>query len=540
MTASLACAEAVVGQLLAQGVTDLVLAPGSRSAPLALAADAAARAGLLRLHVRVDERGAGFLALGLAKATGRCVPVVTTSGTAVGNLLPAVMEAHHSGIPLLVVSADRPAALVGAGTNQTTDQTLVLAGFLRHLARISSAAPVASWSAQVARAVVKASGVLSRDPGPAQLNVELAEPLLPTVGVVGGPAALAPVRTGRLGRPEPVALPGTPATLVVCGDAGLEVGRAAVALAAGAGMPLLAEPSSNARSGPNALATGRLLLAGELGGRIERVIVFGRPNLSRPVTTLLSRPDVEVVVVTAVADFVDPGWRASLVAGAVTVEPAPGDWLVAWQQADRARLADLAGLLAATSRLTGPELARLVVAGVGVGQVLCLGNSNPIRDADLAPVRADPVPVFANRGLSGIDGTISTAIGIALGSGVPATLLCGDLAFFHDVGALAIGPGEPRPDLRVVVADDGGGSIFATLEYGQPRFAEAFERVFATPTGLDPAAVAAGYGVPSRRLRTSAEVSAALAEPVAGLEVLVVGIDRSGRAEQARRIVSGR
>lgn len=539
MTAALACAQAVIGQLLAQGMTDLVLAPGSRSAPLALVADAAARAGRLRLHVRVDERVAGFVALGLAKASGRCVGVVTTSGTAVGNLLPAVMEAHHSSVPLLVISADRPAALVGVGANQTTDQTLVLAGFLRHLARVTSAGPAAAWPAQTARAVLSAAGALSRDPGPAQLNVELAVPLVPADGSVAEPPVMAPVRTGSLGAPEPIALTGTPRTLVVCGDATAAAGRMAAELAAAAGLPLLAEPSSNARFGPNALATGRLLLTGDLGARIERVVVFGRPNLSRPVTALLSRPDVEVVVVTGVGDFIDPGWQASLVTGAVTVPPGPADWLEAWQGADRDRLDDLTGVLAATPDLTGPALARLVVAAVGSDEVLCLGNSNPIRDADLAPVAGDPVQVFANRGLSGIDGTISTAVGVALATGVPTTLLCGDLAFCHDAGALAIGPGEPRPDLRVVVADDAGGSIFATLEYGQPRFAAAFERVFATATGLDPAAMAAGYGVPARRLTTTAEVSAALARPVAGLEVLVVGIDRSGRAEQTRRIEGG-
>lgn len=172
--------------------------------------------------------------------------------------------------------------------------------------------------------------------------------------------------------------------------------------------------------------------------------------------------------------------------------------------------------------------------------MLCLGNSNPIRDADLAPVSPGPRSVFGNRGLSGIDGTISTATGVALATGAPTTLLCGDLAFFHDAGALAIGPGEPRPALRIVVADDAGGSIFATLEYGQPRFADAFERVFATPTGLDPVAVALGYGVPARRVTTLAEAAAVLAEPVSGLEVVVVPIDRSGRAAQARRIALGK
>ncbi|MCB0913828.1 MAG: 2-succinyl-5-enolpyruvyl-6-hydroxy-3-cyclohexene-1-carboxylic-acid synthase, partial [Propionibacteriaceae bacterium] len=167
-----------------------------------------------------------------------------------------------------------------------------------------------------------------------------------------------------------------------------------------------------------------------------------------------------------------------------------------------------------------------------------LANSHPVRDADLAPVRADPGPVYANRGLSGIDGTIATATGVALATNTPTTLLCGDLAFAHDAGSLAIGPTEPRPSLRIVVADDRGGSIFAALEYGQERFGSAFERVFATPTGLDLVAVAAAYGVPARRLRTAEEVAGALAEPAGGIEVLVVDVDRAGRAELSRSLAA--
>nr|WP_300142781.1 2-succinyl-5-enolpyruvyl-6-hydroxy-3-cyclohexene-1-carboxylic-acid synthase [Propionicimonas sp.] len=535
MSESVACAQAVIGQLLAQGVTDLVLAPGSRSAPLALVADAAAREGLLRLHVRVDERGAGFLALGLAKASRRCVPVITTSGTAVGNLLPAVMEAAHSGVPLLVLSADRPAALVGTGANQTTEQLDLFSGFLRHRGRVSSTAAPASWAAQAARAVLAAGGEVSGHPGPAQLNLELGLPLVPGSGQALVPAPRGALRTGRSARPEPVALPGGPRTVVVCGDADPATGREARTLAEAAGLPLIAEPSSNARTGANALATGRLLLAGPLGRQVERVLVFGRPNLSRPVTALLARADVEIVVVASGPEYVDPGWRASLVAGAVTVEPGPAEWLDAWRTADAERAARL-GELNLAGALSGPELARLVVAAVPQDQVLCLANSNPIRDADLAPVRADPGPVYANRGLSGIDGTLATAAGVALASGAPTTLLCGDLAFVHDAGSLAIGPGEPRPTLRVVVADDNGGSIFATLEYGQDRFADSFERVFATPTGLDLVALATGFGVPARRVSTAAEVAVALTEPWTGIEILVVDVDRSGRAEAARRL----
>lgn len=538
MSDSLTCARVLLGQLLAQGVVDLVLAPGSRSAPLALVADATAREGLLRLHVRVDERGAGFLALGLAKASGRCVPVVTTSGTAVGNLLPAVMEAHHCGVPLLVVSADRPASLVGTGANQTTEQTDLFDGFLRYRARVSSAAAPDSWPAQAARAVLAAEGALSRRPGPAQLNVELGLPLVPADGPADGPVPAGAVEVGRPADPAPVLLPGTPRTVVVCGDAPPATGRAALELAEAAGVPLVAEPSSNARAGATALATGRLLLAGELAGQIERVILFGRPNLSRPVTALLSRPDVEVVVVTDTPDYPDPGRRARLVVPSVAIEPGPAGWLAFWQAQDAELAAGIDALLAEASGLTGPQLARIVVGAVPADQVLCLANSNPIRDADLAPVRDDPGPVYANRGLSGIDGTLATAIGVALATNAPTTLLCGDLAFAHDAGSLAIGPGEPRPELRIVVADDRGGSIFATLEYGQERFAGAFERVFATPTGLDLVALAAGYGVPARRLRTIEEVAGALAEPVRGLEVLVVDVDRAGRAGLTRRLAA--
>ena len=235
------CAATVLAQLIAQGLTDLVLCPGSRSAPLALAAHRAEREGRLRLHVRTDERSAGFLALGLGKASGRPAAVVTTSGTAVANLLPAVMEAHHAGVPLIVLSADRPAALVGFGANQTTDQAGLFTGFVRYAARVSSAAPGASWAAQTARAWIAAAGTPGHGPGPAHLNIELAEPL---VGPVSDPMAT-PVRSTASLPGEPLVLPTGPSTLLVCGDASPEVGAAVAALAADARLPLVAEPSSN-------------------------------------------------------------------------------------------------------------------------------------------------------------------------------------------------------------------------------------------------------------------------------------------------------
>ncbi len=515
------CAATIVAQLLAQGVREVVLAPGSRSAPLALALARAEAESRLRLHVRYDERSAGFLALGLAKGSGVPVAVVTTSGTAVGNLLPAVLEAHHAGVPLIVVSADRPAAMVGFGANQTTDQVRFFEPFVRWSARVSSAAPSASWAAQAAKAWLVASGLVSRNPGPVHLNVELAEPL---VGPVSDPMAT-PVRSTASLPGEPLVLPTGPSTLLVCGDASPEVGAAVAALAADARLPLVAEPSSNARSA--AVRTGRLLLGGPLAQRVQRVVVFGHPTLSRPVNRLLARRDVELVVVSPTADWVDPGWHASSVASAVVIEPCDGAWAAEWSDADARVSSALDDLLADQGVFTGPALAAAVAASVPDGDVLVLGSSQPIRDADLSPL--DGQVVYANRGLAGIDGTISTAVGIALATGRPTTLVCGDLTFLHDANGLAAGLGERRPNLRVVVADDSGGSIFATLEYGSAEFSDAFERVFATPSGVDVAGVAEAHGLPVMRVSDATGLQTALARPISGVEVIVARIDRAGR-----------
>jgi len=518
------CATTVLAQLVAQGVGEFVLAPGSRSAPLALALHAADAAGRLRLHVRVDERSAAFLALGLARGSGRPAAIVTTSGTAAGNLLPAVMEASHSGVPLVVVTADRPSELVGFGANQTTDQQRLFGGFTRYRAQVDATASAPSWTAAAARAVLAATGATGAAPGPAHLNLGLPEPL------VGAAVPWPEVRAVRQQPPEAVVeqLEPGPRTLVVCGDATPAVGAAARRFAAAAAAPLVAEPTSNARSGAEALRCGRLLLGTDTGlaARIERVVVFGHPTLSRPVSAMLARDDLDLVVVGA-GEWPDPGRRAVRLVRAVTLAAQPPEWLGAWRRADAALAARLDRALATLDHPSGPALAAAVAAAVGAG-TLVLGNSQAVRDADLAPVPATSGLRLGNRGLAGIDGTLATAAGIALGLGQPVTLLCGDLTFLHDSGALAIGPGEPRPALRVVVADDGGGSIFATLEYGGSDYADAFERVFATPSGIDPVALAAGYGVDSRRIAL-AEVPAALAAAPDRLEVLVVGIDRSQR-----------
>lgn len=494
-------AQAFVRAMLGQDVTDAVLAPGSRSAPLALALFAADEQALIRLHVRVDEREAGFLALGLAKASGRVVPVVTTSGTAVANLHPAMLEARHSRLPLMAVTADRPERLRGTGANQTTVQPGLFPGV------------------PVVERLTALAGVV-RQGGPVHLNLEFDEPLVEPVEWEFGLTSLAvaaPVSE------VPARLDLGPSTVVVAGD-GSDPSLADVAAAAQ--WPIVAEPSSGLRDAPTSVACGRVVLGGPLGRRIERVVSAGHPTLSRPVTRLLSRTDLPIVHVGDATTFPAPAGRnVSLVDGIAVDGPGDEGWARSWLEAGD-RVGDA---LIAAEPLT---VARAVWAAAGDG-LLVAGSSNPIRDLDLvAPVRVPGPRVLANRGLAGIDGTVSTAIGAALATpldaGGRAIALMGDLTFLHGANGLLIGPDEPRPALTVVVLNDDGGGIFHTLEQGAPEYADAFERVFGTPTRTSIEFLCAAHGVP-HRLVAPTDLAGALTTAPVGLEVVEVRVTRAGR-----------
>ena len=379
-----------------------------------------------------------------------------------------------------------------------------------------------------------ATGTRGDGPGPVHLNVALHPPLVPgpdedLTWPTGEPVRIAPCPPAF-----PEELP--PArTVVLAGDAA--PGTIPGPLP---DVPVLAEPSSNLRR-PGAIATYRLLLTTGLADRIERVVVVGHPTLSRPVVRLLSRSDVEIVVVSERLDWPDPGRAADRVLPAVPTVPADPAWTEQWQAADAHLSARLAALLAGRPGPTGPELAAAVVAATGPGEWLVLGASQPIRDADLAPIRPDPSYVLANRGLSGIDGTVATATGVGLAPGRPVTALIGDVTLAHDAGGLLVGPAERTPAMRLVVVNDGGGSIFHTLEQGDPRFdsgpyAGVFERVFATPHGIDLGALAMAYGWEHTRVTDRSGVAAALAVPVAGRTLIEVVVDRTGRRELDRAI----
>ena len=523
MNPSTALAAVLIDELIRGGVTEAVVSPGSRNAPLSLALHAADGAGRLRLHVRIDERTAAFLALGIAKASGGPVVVVTTSGTAAVNAHPAVVEADYSGTALMVVTADRPAELRGVGANQTIDQLHLYGGSVRYFADIAAddAPGAAGW-----RATARAALAAARS-GPVHLNIALREPLLPD---------------SDTGRPEPLIAPtadhlpvaeSASATTVVRGlktvvVAGDRAGRAARDLAEVAGWPLLAEPSSGARAGPNSLATYRLLLS-RLSVDVERVVVLGRPTLSREIAALLGRSDVDVV-------------RTPMgVAVEVVGEDSNVAWLQRWLAADRAARAAVSEVLDGGA-LTGPAVARIIGGRLTTSDLMVAGSSSAIRDLDLIDPWADAPLVLANRGASGIDGTVSTAIGAALahqrsrpsGDG-KAYALMGDLTFLHDSTGLIIGPDEPLPDLTLVVVNDNGGGLFTLLEQGAPEHRSSFERVFGTPHGTDLGSLCAASAISHQLVMQRDEVQPALSGGP-GIRVVEIRVDRSRRRELEARL----
>ncbi|MFC8800006.1 2-succinyl-5-enolpyruvyl-6-hydroxy-3-cyclohexene-1-carboxylic-acid synthase [Promicromonospora sp. NPDC057138] len=566
-------ARALIADLVTRGVRDVVLAPGSRSAPLAYAVAEAADSGRLTLHVRIDERAAGFLALGLSKgAEGAPVAVVTTSGTAVANLHPAVLEASHTGLPLILLTADRPHELRGTGASQTTDQVGIFGSAVRFAVDIPAAAELAAapdlrdLRSVTGRAVSAALGFRSGYPGPVHLNLAFRDPLAPSAPLPGLPAD-----TAQEGHPKPdpplvvpavlqhvasPALPGDPArTVVVAGDG---AGTDARQLAEVQGWPLFAEPSSGATGGPNAIAAYRVLLGSEeLAASIEQVVVLGRPTLSRPVQRLLGRPDVTVTVVAPGAGpWPDAARNAAVVLPGVapawfeTFTPPPSAFLERWRAAGAQASRVLDDATCDDAVLGGPtahSVARAVAAVLGPDDLLVVGSSNPVRDLELVLGLDGPGPaVLANRGLAGIDGTVSTAVGVALAAarrGLRTRALLGDLTFLHDVGGLLRGPDEPPVDLEIVVVNDDGGSIFATLEHGALAATGSaanatFERVFGTPHGSNLAQLCAGYGVDHQLVKDVPTLRHALQAPSHGVQVIEVQVPRADRLTESRALSS--
>ena len=573
-------ARAVVASLVEAGVKRVVISPGSRNAPLTYALADAAQAGYLQLRVVVDERSAAFVALGASRSDWlhegltRPAVAVMTSGSAVANAHPAVVEADAAGVPLIILSADRPHALVNTGASQTTVQTGIFGAATRYQADLGDTNASDAVANQVRRAVAAASGRLSLDPGPVHLNVRLAPPLAPaapwqvphlepkthwlrtrkplaeqlngvTVSQVGYSLGLDPARRG---------------VIVVGDNDDAQLAHYAAALAHAWGWPLLAEPTSLVRTNANAVAAYSALLAGgdgsaggdgaQLSQEIEQLLVVGHPTLTRPISALLAREDIYQVVLTNRARWSDVSGQAAYVttleqalsslnipgggadagaeagadadaggdasasagagAGAGVGKNAPSSlWLQRWLQAGQQQLNATSVTKAAQMALTTwqatsqyeshSQSTAIHSDGLESSVTLMAASSMTIRylDARLPAgkqLKKMPGPVVANRGLAGIDGTISTAVGLAWASGQPVRVIIGDLAAAHDLTGLVKAVTETEVDLQVIVLDDHGGKIFSGLEYGASELSNYFPRFFTTAQQVDFAQAAAAFG----------------------------------------------
>ena len=605
---SMLSAVAVLDSLIRAGMRHVVVSPGSRSAPLAYAVAAAEEAGALVAHVRIDERVAAFTALGIAKASRLPVGLVCTSGTALGEYLPAVMEAYHAGVPLAIMSADRPVRLRGTGANQTTIQTDFFSPFVRASADLTSypehnpgqqtADFMACLAALTGSDAQDWSRTSDKPVGPAHINVCFDTPLTPSArtaeilptwaaslaehiapGAASYPTELEPARLSPVEKLwliqheqvvqasplKPEGAPDCPKTVVIAGD-GAEPFAAEFARALN--LPLLAEPSSQARHGATSIPQYTTVLgehaASELGQSIERTILCGHPTLSRPISALLARTDVQhAYYAPRRASWYEPGTRAvreidspaeleafALMGSGVRADDAWLDaWVAAGQRAQEASLTLFEAYRCTESETVQPQAsipseecnqygaytsqpARIPAQALALQtwntcaqqrRTLVVGSSSIVRDLDIiAPaLGADaPARVLANRGLSGIDGLIATAVGVSLagyyptgnartavdasahvaGAPIPVTLICGDLTFQYDISALNLPMTELLPDLDVVVYDDAGGGIFTALEHGalaqNPQFTRAIERFFTVQAApnTDLERMAAGFG----------------------------------------------
>lgn len=532
---SVAMARVFIDELVRNGIRDLVLAPGSRSGALAMSAAADER---LDLHVSLDERSAGFWAVGYGKVGKSPAVVLTTSGTAVANLLPAVVEADRSRTPLVVISADRPAEARQSGANQTIDQIKIFGERVRFFADVPAAADVpgepSGWRSLVCQAVDAART------GPVHLNLGFREPLVPATddgrtiaepyrGDLGGRSDGRPWTRTQRGEKAARELRVSGRTLVVAGPgADPDLVHAAIDL----GMVVVAEGHSGCRF-PGTVSTAHHLLGSEaLSAALmpELVVALGTPGLSRSLATLLT--GVETIV--AGPSWFDPGRTAAQMMEIGKWAPAGLDegWAASWQKAEATARQIIDQVLDSFPNITEPRAARDAVAAIPDGGVMGVGSSMPVRDVDWFASPRTGLDFVSNRGASGIDGFISLAAGAAAVR-KPVVGLVGDISFLHDINGLLI---KPAPDLVLVLVNNGGGGIFSFLP--QAGYPEHFERIFGTPSGVDFGGLSQALGAVHTLVERPEQLQQTIRDRLAasGISIVEVRTDRARNVEVHRQI----
>ena len=517
MSISTNLARVMVRQIVEAGITDVVVSPGSRNAPLSLAFHAAANRGLIKLHVRIDERTAAFFALGIIKATGRPVPIVCTSGTAVANFHPAILEASHTNAPLLVLTADRPATLRKTGANQTTEQARIYGKAVRYFADIDG--PVFPMELPFD----------SLRMGPVHLNIQFDEPMLPDSSTEWlDEIKVSPkVFTSRT-KPTTLKSDASRGVLVIGHDRGGLSVKDVTTFAQVLGWPIIAE---DPLSFPAAIAHAAVFLtSAEIRAVLipQTVIVIGRTTLSRSINAYVKLAPTQYVIDPRIAT-VDSDRQANkkfLEIPELQVHSASEDWTAQWQKYSSRCAKSLESL----DGFTEATIARTIAATLPEGSSLFISSSRPIRDLEGFATPRSGVTTFANRGLAGIDGNISTALGIASVSKQTFAVV-GDLSFLHDLTGFIH---REEINCRFIVINNDGGGIFSTLPQ---RGFEGFETVFGTPHGLDPAAIAQSLGLEASTITSLDQLKKAISSPVKGISVVVAHVpSREKNAESLAAI----
>jgi 2-succinyl-5-enolpyruvyl-6-hydroxy-3-cyclohexene-1-carboxylate synthase len=515
---STSLARVIVRQIIEAGITDVVISPGSRNAPLSLAFFEASQEGLIKIHVRIDERTAAFFALGIIKSTGRPVPVVCTSGTAVANYHPAVLEASHTNAPLMVLTADRPAMLRKTGANQTTEQARIFGKAVQYFADIDG--PVYPMELPLD----------SLRTGPIHLNLQFDEPLLSDRSSDWlSQINVAPKEFVARTKPGTLRLVGARGVVVIGHDRGGLTVDEITQFTKVLGWPVIAE---DPLSFPAAIAHASIFLASpEIRSTLipQSVLVIGRTTLSRSINAFIKSSPITYVVDQRLAT-VDSDRQADRkftelpdLQGVIQSD----EWIAKWNKvSERAQK-----LIDSLGGWNEAVIARTIAALIPDGTALFVSSSRPIRDLEgFAHPRAG-VHTYANRGLAGIDGNISTALGVAYGHKGTIALL-GDLSFLHDLTGLI---NNEEINCRFVVINNDGGGIFSTLPQ---RGVHGFETVFGTPHGLNPAAIAQAMGVSAKQITTIKELEAEVKAPISGVSVVVCDVpDRESNADNLQKIV---
>ena len=514
---STSLARVVVRQIIESGITDVVISPGSRNAPLSLAFFAAAEQKLIKIHVRIDERTAAFFALGIIKATGRPVAVVCTSGTAVANYHPAVLEAHHTNTPLLVLTADRPAMLRRTGANQTTEQARIFGKAVRYFADVDG--PVYPMELPLD----------SLRLGPVHLNLQFDEPLLPDDSTDWlSEIIVAPKRFENRSKTATLRLVGARGVVVIGHDRGGLSVEEITKFTKTLGWPVIAE---DPLSFSDAIAHASIFLTSqEIRSTLipQSVLVIGRTTLSRSINAFVKLSPITYVVDPRTAT-VDTDRHADRVFTALPELQGviqSDDWIATWTKvSERTKK-----LVASLDGWNEAVIARTIAAAIPDQTALFVSSSRPIRDLEGFAVPRGGIQTYANRGLAGIDGNISTSLGIAYSHKATIAIL-GDLSFLYDLTGLI---NKEEINCKFIVINNDGGGIFSTLPQ---RGSQGFETVFGTPHGLNPAEIAQSMGISAGTISSIKELEAEVKAPVSGISVVVCDVpDRESNADNLKTI----